>query len=490
MMGFFMVCRAYINENHASLYLHIRFKNNSYICSHRINYLSCLPTIMRDKRKNIHMIIIVFLLLSSSVGGTNKLDSLLVLLDKAIENSEKYNLVKKERIRDLTAKIESTSPLSMERYNLNSDLIQEYIPYVCDSAIVCLNENIRIAEHLKNENCKYESRIRLSYLMSSIGMYKEAFDLLDSVGHRLLSPDLMIRYYNAYDHAYGEMSIYTQDPDFSAIYYDMARHYKDSLERILPEDSELRLIMKENHRRDYNQWEEALKINDMRLAKVEFGTTAYALVAFHRSLTYRNQGNIEEQKHYLALSALSDILSATKDHASLWMLADILYREGSIERAYRYIRFSWDDTVFYNARLRSQQSAGIRSLIDKTYQATLEKKSRQLRDYAILISVLSLLLIGTLIYIYRQMQRLSATRTRLHVANTQLNQLNEDLKQMNNQLQSTNMDLSESNRIKEEYIGRFIKLCSFYIDKFDSFRKMVKKKIQPEYSSKSKSLHV
>ena len=34
-----------------------------------------------------------------------------------------------------------------------------------------------------------------------------------------------------------------------------------------------------------------------------------------------------------------------------------------------YIRFSWSETVFYNARLRSLQSAGILSLIDLTYQA-------------------------------------------------------------------------------------------------------------------------
>ena len=36
--------------------------------------------------------------------------------------------------------------------------------------------------------------------------------------------------------------------------------------------------------------------------------------------------------------------------------------------------------------------------------------------------------------------------------------------------------LNETNKIKEEYIGRFIKLCSAYINKLDSFRKKVNKK--------------
>ena len=48
---------------------------------------------------------------------------------------------------------------------------------------------------------------------------------------------------------------------------------------------------------------------------------------------------------------------------------------------------------------------------------------------------------------------------------------------MNLCLQSTNLELSESNQIKEEYIGRFIKLCSTYIDKLDAYRRMVSKKI-------------
>ena len=44
-------------------------------------------------------------------------------------------------------------------------------------------------------------------------------------------------------------------------------------------------------------------------------------------------------------------------------------------------------------------------------------------------------------------------------------------------LTSTNAELSESNQIKEEYIARFIKLCSTYIDRLDAYRRMVNKKI-------------
>ena len=68
-------------------------------------------------------------------------------------------------------------------------------------------------------------------------------------------------------------------------------------------------------------------------------------------------------------------------------------------------------------------------------------------------------------------------RNSLQEANVRLNCLNEGLKQMNICLQTTNLDLSESNQIKEEYIARFVKLCSTYIDKLDAYRRMVNKKI-------------
>ncbi|WP_373827447.1 DUF6377 domain-containing protein, partial [Bacteroides heparinolyticus] len=144
------------------------------------------------------------------------------------------------------------------------------------------------------------------------------------------------------------------------------------------------------------------------------------------------------------------------DHASLWNLAQLLYEEGDIEHAYRYIRFSWDETNRYNARSRNLQTAGILSLIDLTYQAMQEKQNGRLRLYVALVCALALLLIAALAFIWRQMERLSVARSRL---------------------EQTNRQLLVSNRIKEEYIGRFMKLCSVYIDRLDAYRRMVKKKI-------------
>ncbi len=44
-------------------------------------------------------------------------------------------------------------------------------------------------------------------------------------------------------------------------------------------------------------------------------------------------------------------------------------------------------------------------------------------------------------------------------------------------LTSPNAELAESNQIKEEYIARFIKLCSTYLNRLDAYRRMVNKKV-------------
>lgn len=179
----------------------------------------------------------------------------------------------------------------------------------------------------------------------------------------------------------------------------------------------------------------------------------------------------------LAASAIADIRSAVKDHASLWMLAQALFNRGELERAYRYMDFSWSETEFYNARLRAWQSVEDLSLIESTYQVMLKQRNFKLLLYMIGVSVLSLLLLLALFYIWRQMKRLAMARRDLLEANNRLKELNEELKQTNASLQSTNMKLTEANAIKEGYIARFIKLCSTYVDRLDAYRRMVNKKI-------------
>ena len=73
---------------------------------------------------------------------------------------------------------------------------------------------------------------------------------------------------------------------------------------------------------------------------------------------------------------------------------------------------------------------------------------------------------------------LKESNDELATANKQLASQTQELSTLNAQLSTLNSQLSESNRVKEEYIGRFMSLCSQYIDKLDNYRKMVNKKMK------------
>lgn len=60
--------------------------------------------------------------------------------------------------------------------------------------------------------------------------------------------------------------------------------------------------------------------------------------------------------------------------------------------------------------------------------------------------------------------------------NNELHLLNSELKRANREQQRSNNLLYEANSIKEEYIGRFLGLCSTYIDKLEAYRRMLNKK--------------
>lgn len=413
----------------------------------------------------------------SMYAGVHSLDSLLNVLDRTILEHQTYVAGREARVKHLKELSGQNEIDSLERYNLNSQLYKEYKSFVCDSAIFYLNENIHLAGLMNDSEREIQSKLQLSFLLSSTGMYTEAIDVLNSVDKLRIPRQMILDYYSCFNHVYSELGVYSQDKKLSGHYWTISMAYRDSLYSLLPHNSEEYLIINEALLRDKREFNKAMAVNDSRLSKAVFGTPAYALATYHRSLIFNYMGDREREKLNLCLSAISDIQSAIKDHASLWMLAKILYEEGDMERAYQYMRFSWNSTKFYNARLRSWQSADILSLIDKTYQAMIEKQNDRLQQNLLLISALLVLLLVALGYIYRQMKKLSIARNHLQAANNQLNTLNGELQQMNNCLTSTNIDLSESNQIKEEYIARFIKLCSTYIDRLDAYRRMVNKKV-------------
>lgn len=419
----------------------------------------------------------LILILCVKVAKSDTLDSLLLVLDKNITSCKIYSDKKDIRIRTLKEKLHLNQLSNETTYHLQESLYKEYKSYICDSAIFYLNKLYELAQQINDSYKLNESIIKLSYLLSSSGMYMEAIDVLKMVNKSSLSKEQLMNYFIAYDHVYGELGYYTQNHKIGTHYTLRSKMYKDSIYQIASPDSEIYLSMEETRLRDEGKLQEALAINDKRLSQVTINSPEYAALMYYRALIFREQKEQDNYIRCLSLSSIADIRSAIKDHASLWMLAQALLDRGDLERAYQYMNFSWTESKFYNARLRAWQSADDLSLIDDTYQLMLRQRNSELKIYILIVSLLSLLLFIALCYIYRQVKHLRTARQNLLKVNTQLENLNKELQKINFSLQTANKDLAESNQIKEVYIARFIKLCSTYVDHLDTYRRMVHKKV-------------
>ncbi|QUR45230.1 transcriptional regulator [Bacteroides xylanisolvens] len=429
-------------------------------------------------KKNCLLCFLLFFSCYSAFAGES-LDSLLNVLDKTIKEADTYVQIKENKLHELKKEARKTPPVSVERYHLNNDIYLEYKAYSSDSALHYLNENMLLARQLNDKERELKIQLELSYLLSSIGMYMEAADILNSIDRQTLPSSLLGYYYTCYEHVYFEAgAAQPRYKMFASRYAKLSHAYRDSMQVTLDPSSATYLWLRETQLREAGKYDEALDFSDRRLAESSFGTPQYALVAYQRFRLFESMGKKDEHLYYLVLSAISDVRSAIKEQSSLMVLAQELNRKGDLKRAYDYINFSWEISQFYKTRLRSWMNITPLSMINGNYQDIIKQQNRELLIYIACVALLALLLVIALIYIYRQMKALSIAKKGLQEVNERLFSLNEELEEVNRHLRSTNLELSESNLIKEAYIARFFKLCSVYVDRLQAYRKLVNKKLQ------------
>ena len=429
-------------------------------------------------KKNCLLCFLLFFSCHSALAGES-LDSLLNVLDKTIKEADTYVQIKENKLHELKKEARKTPPFSVERYNLNNDIYLEYKAYSSDSALHYLNENMLLARQLNDKERELKIQLELSYLLSSIGMYMEAADILNSIDRQTLPSSLLGHYYTCYEHVYFEAgAAQPRYKMFASRYVKLSHAYRDSMQITLDPSSATYLWLRETQLREAGKYDEALEFSDRRLAESSFGTPQYALVAYQRFRLFESMGKKDEHLYYLVLSAISDVRSAIKEQSSLMVLAQELNSKGDLKRAYDYINFSWEISQFYKTRLRSWMNITPLSMINGNYQDIIKQQNRELLIYIVCVALLALLLVIALIYIYRQMKALSIAKKGLQEVNERLFSLNEELEDVNRHLRSTTLELSESNLIKEAYIARFFKLCSVYVDRLQAYRKLVNKKLQ------------
>ncbi len=419
------------------------------------------------------LIIAISTLFPILLFGNNGIDSLLKVLDKTVDNYQLYSNQKEEKLNKLKDLLKITST-DLQKYEICGQLYDEYRSYKSDSALTYAREKLQIAEKLNNTHDLTNARLNLAAIMGLNGLYKEAMDIL-SVIQISQSPDLKAYYFHIYRTIYGYMADYTVSSQEKIRYNRLTAAYRDSLLVVNPPNSATHIMVRSDQLIVSKQYDEALELLMNYYPTVKEDVHTKAIIAYSISSAYLGKNNRKLEKQWLAVSAIYDIQSATKEYISLRRLAFLLYEDGDVDRAYKYIRRSLEDALFCNARLRTYEISQMLPIIDKAYQNQTEARQKQLVTSLVSISILTLFLLIAIVLVYRQMRKLSAARKELSSANEQLNNLNHELSSTNDRLNNTNETLVEANLIKEEYIGRYMDQCSLYIDKLDGYRRLLNK---------------
>jgi hypothetical protein len=432
-----------------------------------------------------HRLIQTLILLSISLcAGAQRinLDSLYNCLDNEITKSEKYVKLREQRIDKIKTKLAATSGM-LGRHRLSWSLFKEYQAYMNDSAIHYINCCIDIASKTRQSKLLVSDYIALIHQYAATGFYNEALEYLKYINEDKLKGQQLIDYYVCCNHLYGEMGCYSKDSKLKDRCFKLSGIFRDSLYKKVSPNSTIYLWRKVSELTTAKKYSEAMKECDKWMRQVKPNTHDYANMAFFRSEIYKGMHNTELCKYWLAISAICDIRNAVMDQASLSSLASMLSIEGNLERSNRYVEYSWNCTQRYNTHLRSWLISPVLGVISDTYKTNLRRANYQLKSLIAAVSLLSVFLLASYIYVSHKKRQLSKARNDLRTINMELGNLNSKLSGKNDELSSLNTKLSETNRLKDEYIGKFLSACSEYIDKIDNYRIKINRKLRANQMS-------
>lgn len=442
--------------------------------------------------KRLSILLLSIFSITASYADKVNLKLLYRQLDAVIDSSAFYQKQKADAIMTLKKQFDAARN-NHDRYQVAFSLYREYSTFINDSALHYLQECMDIADQMGRQDLKTQSELSMAYQLADTGFYPEAEAHFKAIQTDQLTPDMLITYLSGRNHMYGEMGYYSHDKRLSSSFFAKADEIRDSIFSLLPPDSRDYNALRSMVLNNQNKMDEALEYSDKWLSKVTPGTRQYAIMSFFRSEIYKKQGNVDMQQYWLIQSAMTDIRQAIMDQSALWSLANsIMLENGDLNRAYKYMDFSWSCISQFSTHMRSWLVSPILTRINDQYKESLNRANTNLRWTIAAISLLVVGLLLTLYYVSRKRRQLAVARNELKSANDalaelngQLSDKNEDLSKANSLLSETNeqlrqaiIHLNDSNRVKDEYIGKFLSICSDYIDKLDNYRIKVNRKLK------------
>lgn len=173
-----------------------------------------------------------------------------------------------------------------------------------------------------------------------------------------------------------------------------------------------------------------------------YGRAAYAL-----SKAYGNNKLWEQQRRYLLLAAISDVMSANNESLALQDVALLLYKnKNDLDKARKYINQTLKDAHAYNSRLQQVELYTNLHVILSAYNEKLQKEAIWKNVTIICILMLLVVIAAAVVYFSRKNHLLKLSEKVLKALTEELSATNKQQLKDNKALQDSNDELTSSNK--------------------------------------------
>lgn len=428
----------------------------------------------------------------STDNDRESVDMLLSRLDSMISMQDEYTALKLAHIDEVKKKGKNVRTID-ERYWWNRRMYDEYYVFSADSAMIYVDDNLRIARQTGDRDREVEWKINRSFLLAVMGLIKDADEELSSIDLGELPKNLVADYYSQLSYLYSHLNQLSGERSGRINYGRMSVVYEDSTISRIPK-SDPQYFWHKAQASIGNAKQRKQVIGELK-AKVDasaLDNRQDAMNAYVLARMYEAENDETNRVRYLAKSGMADVAIANRDIASLEELAGILMEKGDIERAYRYINYCQQQALTYPNHVRASTLAKTEAKVHKIYVERLRKQESLLKILLIVLCVVVILLTLFAIYALKSRKNLLESRTALQTMNEDLNkniaelssarkegeETMQKLREANERIKDINEALKEANYVKEECIGATFALSSGYIDRLTDFRKTVSRLVR------------
>ena len=368
-------------------------------------------------------------------------------LDSVIAHSADYDVIKEKRLKDIKLGAKFVIAAT-DKLRIYEQLANEYSPYVYDSAMVYVQRGISLAKQTGNSDYCNRFLITKASLLIERGFYIEAKENLDKIETSQSDSKQNFLFYCAQSSLYYNLNAYCQKMEFSKHYNELFKKYIGKALYYCPKNSALYYYMK-----GINLFFSGRSINEisaslnkaMQMIGPEnrmYGRAAYAL-----SKAYGNNKLWEQQRRYLLLAAISDVMSANNESLALQDVALLLYKnKNDLNKARKYINQTLKDAHAYNSRLQQVELYTNLHVILSAYNEKLQKEAIWKNVTIICILVLLVVIAAAVVYVNRKNHLLKLSEKVLKALNEELSATNKQQLKDNKALQDSNDELTSSNK--------------------------------------------